>query len=345
MNSAMNLASAMNFTSTMKIAFMATMLTNVTHASKCFYPAAKIIYVNGVFNTREKALFSNALLRKNFANSFSENTQELIGDHKLSHNMTSYVWDLFQSAAQLREEYIIKFWSYIENLEVAPEDFREQAKKLIKAQLEQSSTFVGDIQNHIDMYKYYLDHEQPLVVLSHSQGNFYTNSALTNLNLLQQNSISPQEIFRPIGIANPSSFVVFGGPHTTLVSDWVIRLIPGSMSPNVDNNSSGLFDHEFYKHYILGKNSGPHIRNSVEKALLDLKAKERIAKDDDHALSKTCLNWFARLHIPSTVPENECLSECTTGMVGMNDFSCPSSCEDLCKCGFDIEDYKFSAGN
>jgi hypothetical protein len=96
-----------------------------------------------------------------------------------------------------------------------------------------------------------------VIIVSHSQGNFFANQAYSNAVISEASRAS----IGIVGVANPDSFVAGGGPHVTLFEDAVInayrlfrlsRGLPGPQTPNATNflNLNDPTQHFFIASYL-----------------------------------------------------------------------------------------------
>ena len=95
------------------------------------------------------------------------------------------------------------------------------------------------------MYNRLLLECKRVVVVAHSQSNFYANMAAGGIDPNLADS------FRIVSVANPTSFVEGEGPHTTIEEDLVIALVPGSMPANVNNYDPDEIYSPWMGHYFV----------------------------------------------------------------------------------------------
>lgn len=100
-----------------------------------------------------------------------------------------------------------------------------------------------------------------MIAVSHSQGNFFSNSIHARLTDVAKNN------YRIVSVANPDSFVAGGGPYTTLSKDRVIYGIRAAKSlvaglkrplPATTVNSGDRKEptgHEFRKSYLARRSA------------------------------------------------------------------------------------------
>ena len=211
-----------------------------------------IIYVNGMFNERADAQDSQLFLQFLVpASSLEPDHPELVS-FDLAYNQ-SEVWyqQLSQVAVQKIQNEFASIWNWLGSIEIAPDWFTE-------AVLDINRNFVNsindpDLQSHLVKYRSYLDEGNRIVLVSHSQGNFYANLAYAQLQ---------SEFGSNVGIvqvATPASSNFSGGPWTTFFDDLVmaaVRASVGALPPNILTPGIGLppdgdlLGHNFIKAYM-----------------------------------------------------------------------------------------------
>ena len=174
----------------------------------------------------------------------------LTGNHSGGH-----LADLFEAFIQSAQSSAAQFWRILAGIEPMPAAFRDKLLEITRA-IERADLVGGqDIQGQVSAYKKDILEGRKVVLVAHSQGNFFGNAASARL--------SPTELasFGMIGVANPDNFVRAGGPHVTSVTDLVIQavraanLIRGVPLPQPSNVNNGfsLVDksgHQFVKSYM-----------------------------------------------------------------------------------------------
>lgn len=124
----------------------------------------------------------------------------------------------------------------------------------------------SDTQKHINLYSQELQAGNNVIVVSHSQGNFYINAAYPKV------TVPAALYFGTIGLASPANSVPFGGSYLTLFND-IILYVPLSLGWNVANNTptdrcnsdynSMFLCHDFVNSYLAGDVSGPQLLKSL----------------------------------------------------------------------------------
>lgn len=205
-----------------------------------------LFFANGMFNTYDDADKALDKLKSYTDGSFY--------DYQISYNENEViVTQIFEVVFQKIAEGELFLWRYFSRLE-GPEWFRELARATASTITASMYTIDKDLKKHVDAYKKYMSQNNELIVVAHSQGNFYANQALEFLAL---NDSHPS--LGILAVATPARYVAGNGKYVTLESDGVITNIPGSLSPNVENTHAGTFDHEFIRHYLGGTNSREEI--------------------------------------------------------------------------------------
>ncbi len=238
----------------------------------CNYSTRVWIYFgNGVFNTRRDAQKGAEELRvrlTDFIDRYPDLRPLIAGLEKarVAYNVDGDKFlQLIQAFEQKFNTEFQDFWRWLGNFSVAPEWFRKQVAHGILTEDDGFEKRDPELKEHVERYSSHLEKGDGVLVVSHSQGNFYAHAAHRRL-LNKHGVLTP---FKIIPIASPyfessSESLYNGWPYTTLFSDGVIRLlVPHHFPPNVGNNSAGFWDHEFVEHYLNGSHSGPKILNDV----------------------------------------------------------------------------------
>lgn len=123
-----------------------------------------------------------------------------------------------------------------------------------------------DLRSQVQAYRTLLDSGRKVVVVAHSQGNFYANRACR---LIDSPSLGV------VAVGTPADRVCSGySPYTTNRNDLVIAgFVRGAnwtvLPPNTDDALGGTaLGHDFLDDYLFGGNSGPriigHVRDMLE---------------------------------------------------------------------------------
>lgn len=140
--------------------------------------------------------------------------------------------DLAESYFQSLASSSSQFWSVLAGIDTMPDSlqqaFQDSADSVDRAVL----LFNSDLAMHVARYKTAISGQQKVVVVAHSQGNYFANESYGNLTLAERNN------FSIVSVATPDSFVAAQNPpffYTTLCED-PIWLVPGALEHSVVNN-------------------------------------------------------------------------------------------------------------
>jgi len=191
-------------------------------------------------------------------------------EFKAAYNTSHGLWDFIEAGAQLLgQNGWGKFWS-------AFVDFSQNA--LTGHFIDYFTNIKGDhksdLSEQIKNYKKSINAGNQVIVIAHSQGNYFTNEAYKALSECQKKS------FYMLGVANPASSVSGmsegRGKLVTLDND-PITYVPSSMSPNIINGERFIiggidFSHykfHFFDYYRSGKSwdASYEIENFPEYAI------------------------------------------------------------------------------
>ena len=189
----------------------------------------------------------------------------------VSHGSYSYgesVNDLEKGLKQLFEVYRqrtiepSKFWEWRTNLSIAPEWFKEAFANYMVQSANVAYETDFDLRIMVDQYLLDLQSGKKVILVSHSQGNFYANSAYQYISTHfpdYANSIGQ------VAVATPSGRVQNGGPYTQNEDDVVISAVDIFYSVLPANFSykspSDILNHNFINTYIASE--GDKIRSDI----------------------------------------------------------------------------------
>ena len=175
------------------------------------------------------------------------------------------------------------FWRAISHVVILPDWFQEVT--LSFGEQIDSLSLVNDIdlQNHLILYSESIVAGKKVVLVSHSQGNFFANRAYELL--YSGEDTLNTDSFGIVAVATPASFVGGDGPYTTLTNDRVIQgvrafaersngLIDPPKKANRTNSADAehdLLHHGFIKTYLVSETlSEEKILNDVEAVMNSL---------------------------------------------------------------------------
>ena len=282
-----------------------------------------LFFSNGMFNSKQSANDS----RRNLEMRLSETENWKRSRTYLAYNEDeNAAYRLLEVYEQKSGDFGKTFWRWMWDWSAAPDWFKDSMKAaMAKQDLHGLQGY--ELSDHVIRYEGQMDLDRSIVVVAHSQGNFFANNA----SLILQNEHYPAATqFRIVAVATPASFVNDDGPYFTLKSDGVIRLIPTALPPNMVNESPkpGFFDHRFVDHYLNGQPTGQKIIDTVQATIKSLA--EETKKDENY--NAECWKWFKSLSISPKTDSQECTLECTIAKNDFSNFSCNQLCEAYCQC-------------
>lgn len=248
-------------------------------AQVCTTPAQKstIYFINGVLTTRAAAMLTLYFeLEPRVRNVSSGVIQQSCLDFELAYNQTAYrpgasvgyitgIKDFLDSGVQRLGESVSNLWNYLGGLTVMPAALQQQVESIVSTA---EVNVVQDLDKHVQLYLQELMTAQKIILVAHSQGNYYANESYRNLVNVQ--SIPPNRI-SIIAVATPSNVVGGNGPYITLLRDfiWTLSFNPIPLLPNTDNGPcGGPFEcHSFNDSYLPGVVSGPAIMAGIISAI------------------------------------------------------------------------------
>ena len=195
-----------------------------------------------------------------------------------------------------------------------------------------------DLQRHVRKYRNFLkDDRYGIVLVAHSQGNFYANMSH---DILSSELGDLSDKFRIVSVGTPDSRVAGGDSHITNKNDFVISNIPNSLPGNTLRVPSSplTFNHGFVRDYYTLGQARTQINDLITYATDQIQG-----KDDETAgnvmetiKQRKCIGFMSSFN--KTMWPEQCQTKCSTQMVDMSDFQCPSLCELYCCSNLDLSD-------
>jgi len=217
----------------------------------------RIYFVNGMQNDETDRLINRNKLRS------------VVGVHSnrsfgISVN-TSSEWffpDLFQTMSQKGVE-PSKVWTWLNNHSIAPQWFKDDYADRVISGADFSYSTDLDLQEMVKQYLRDLNSGKKVVLVSHSQGNFYANNAYQYIHYNYQKYRNSIGI---VAVGTPATRVQDGGPYTTNSEDSVInllRFISNVLSPTGTYQTNDPSGHSFSETYLEHPTSKVRIRNQI----------------------------------------------------------------------------------
>jgi hypothetical protein len=243
------------FNKSLFLLFISLFLSINAHAQQSCEAAPenyKVIFGNGILTTPEGAATSRNNLRLNLGDSY--NGQTITYDLAYNYSNNAFV-DLIQSLDQQLTQYTSQALGWLYGVGVVPEWFNTMQQRLHNAEYQINAP---ELSTHVEKYKEAILQGQKVLLVSHSQGNFYANQAKQIMG--SASPAVPMASFAIFGVATPANNV--GGasaPYLTNHRD-IILLVPGSLASNwtlrnVSNNAAAddrgrVIAHSFVDTYM-----------------------------------------------------------------------------------------------
>ncbi|MCH8888809.1 hypothetical protein IID26_00055 [Patescibacteria group bacterium] len=196
---------------------------------------------------------------------------------------------LIDATREIRD-FSIAFWRALGYLDILPDWFQEAALESAESLTSASLVNDRDLSNHLALYRSSILEGKTVLLVAHSQGNFFANRAYEIL-YEGSNPITTQS-FGIVSVANPSSFVGGNGPYWTLHEDEVIKSVarwsarflqPPPLVSNIGNDPNAEHDsltHGFVTSYLVrGTNSEEKILAGIETSIGMLEIPFPVAED------------------------------------------------------------------
>jgi Flp pilus assembly pilin Flp len=177
-----------------------------------------------------------------------------------AYNQNEPAWEqLIEVYSQKKGDDLSAFWRMMNGNTSLPEWLKKSIGDATKAEIAtqnaaQPFTDDEDLAQHLVGYRAALDSHAKLVLVSHSQGNFYANAAYAALEAENSEYGAATGV---IGVASPASIVAGGsGPYTTFSEDWVINavrfLYPNTLPANatIGTTEVDTLGHGFQTAYL-----------------------------------------------------------------------------------------------
>ena len=190
--------------------------------------------------------------------------EDLNIQYGLSYNQKEGPLDqLLEVARQNESDNFSQVLLWLVGIGIAPQWFQDWMTESATAFDDFEYVVDSDLQRHVQMYRTNLLEGKPVVLVSHSQGNFYANRAS---GLLQSES------FAIVGAATPAGYVAGNGDYTSLTDDLVLlavgiydlTILPGN---STNSRSYEWTNHSFDQSYLRGDVSGPKLVSQIKSAV------------------------------------------------------------------------------
>ena len=253
-------------------------LPEISKASIC-EPANTVVYLgNGVITSEDDAYDASIRISERLKATLSVYEYKLL-QFDVSYNDTGGTFiDLLEASIQDLQTDHSRFWRILGGIEIMPDWFAGIMEELAVAKDAEALVTTDSLKDHLNDYKTKIAEGKKVLLVAHSQGNFFGNQAYGMLSNTERQS------FGIVSVANPDSFVADDGPYTTLINDtfiWAITFVKAGlglpslpMTPYMVNNLSDINDitgHFFIDSYMVeGSNSDLKITGDMISVLDNL---------------------------------------------------------------------------
>lgn len=223
-----------------------------------------IVYTNGVFTTKEDArdnLFYG--LRPQVKRRFSSDEYSQV-EFKLAYNKTERkILDLWEAAKQEVVISVSSFFRFLSGLSPLPDTLQESYVDLAIS-FDELSLSNADVQNHLKIYKSLISEGKNIVLVAHSQGNYFASLSYNNLSNEEQNYMGI------VSVANVGGFPADGRLIYTTSSGDLVTAATFVLNQSLPANTINPFSldeptgHYFVESYLKkGNPSQTKILNDI----------------------------------------------------------------------------------
>jgi hypothetical protein len=240
----------------------------------------KVVFGNGILTTPEGALASRERLERELGASHQGQTIT----YDLAYNYSTNAFsDLIQAFDQQLTQYTSQALGWLYGVGVVPEWFNTMQQRLHNAEYQINAP---ELSTHVEKYKEAILQGQKVLLVSHSQGNFYANQAKQIMG--SANPAVPMGSFAIFGVATPANNV--GGAPTPYLTNHrdMILFVPGSLASNwtlrnVSNSAAAddrgrVIAHSFVDTYMNPNfDISPAVINGIKLQLSGLQDPPQVA--------------------------------------------------------------------
>lgn len=234
-----------------------------------------VYFGNGINSTKIGALHSKNILKRRLRDTLSSEEFDRLTFKIALNNTGGAFTDILETEAQGVGASVSSFYRMIARIDTLPDWFQRASERVA---IRMDKTFLSNIQDlktHVDEYELDILNGNNVLVVAHSQGNFFANQSynLVNNNLLDK--------FKIVSVGSPDKSVGGNGLYTTLHEDIVIQgirlfriatrmLDRLPLLSNVTNNFTlDPTGHKFFKSYMAaGTSSNNKILGDIQSTLV-----------------------------------------------------------------------------
>lgn len=268
---------------------IALLLPVSTHAA-CDGVGTVVFFGNGMFNTRDEAEASR------------DELEGLVSSAEPAAPGKKLVFDVAYKRSEALFEQLInvakhkaldefgRVWLWTSGVEPAPEWFREEMEALTVRLTPKYQRSFERLRDHMEAYSGYVADGYNVILVSHSQGNFFANQVMRGLESYLDDSLSGSiadkiaknplypkfpELIANVQVATPVTETVGGSPWTTFSDDIpmaAVRRVAGALPANVKSRGGGFgpgqdpLGHSFINAYLRVDESRDKILSEIKQA-------------------------------------------------------------------------------
>ncbi len=214
-----------------------------------------IIHGNGMFTSEEQARYNKVALQEKLYWWYGNlPITDKLKFEVAYNNEVGYVADFLEVYEQYSTHKVSRFWAMLAGLELMPDSLKTKFLKVSEGITESSLSGNANIQEHVDKYNNLLRRGNKVMLVPHSQGNFFGNIAYVGL------EEKYKEGFLITQVASPANYIATDPTDTsyiTIEEDKVMSVIWNKLPANVDNFPSvekiEWTGHSFIDSYLLDK--------------------------------------------------------------------------------------------
>lgn len=253
-----------------------------------------VLYLNGMLTTLVKATGNMEFLEDKLNEAGHSYNVQMVHNRdegKLTEGHDVMVQHLMQTSNISRNGAWQKVHELVANGFIGASSVKKKLVKWLADDAQTSKTNEADLKKAIDTIKL-LRNRGDVVVVAHSQGNFFANEAISRL-LTSISDLSTN--VRVLSVATPAFIVPFNGPYVTNRHDEVIQEIRntspvGALPGNISSTLEGGLNHGFKETYL-----NRIIKPVVIKHIEDLFAAMDVADTSCTPLAKKRYSGFKTL--------------------------------------------------
>jgi hypothetical protein len=278
------------------VPFFIFFVLNSAFASSCEGLGTVFFFGNGMFTTKKSAEISRKKLEEAISRGVSlEKSKDIQFD--IAYKTNEFILtQVLNVALHKRIDNWESFWLWLSSLKKPPQWFQDQMVSLAAQALDHGAIAFNDIQEHFEQYSRYIRQGYNIVLVSHSQGNFYADQTMRKLSEYtdasltgslkdkrKKNSLFPElfDLFGNVQVATPVVATINSSPWSTFKDDLVMQLVRkklgGALPANLKTPGIGLppdgdlFGHFFVEAYLRNSEAKQKILSDIQAQYTQLK--------------------------------------------------------------------------